>query len=377
MRRNNVYKNDHNLYEGRIIMKTLSVLLILTLILPMIGCQITETTTPFLTPELPVTISPTVQQEEWVTYIQFGSGYAPISYIVNGTQQLSGRCECEKEHAPYDCPQSHEWISTVYEKVAHAPSAATITKIDAAEMYATNSVPFYASQSIFDSVASNVTWNLFPSKVLYEVYTLDDQPSHAEWLSFFQEKLTVSGINSPIIFTDSWSFNWNGIQAALVNASNFIVTGDQYVTPSSPSADNFTVYSLSVLFIEGRQPIALDCDGPRQETAFLFEHSTISKEPLSSANDLSFLPPEDNGMFYEQIYSTIQYDEHGGLKECPIFNCGEFWGPRKLVMLLCDTDGDGETELILFMLGSIYNPILVYELGNHELTEVFRLPTGA
>ena len=93
---------------------------------PADGARDVSTTTP----------SPTTSpapNHDWVAYVKFGSGYLPVSYIVQGKQLLVGGCECEQDHAPYDCATWYDWAQTVYAKTADAPLAEEITRISATE----------------------------------------------------------------------------------------------------------------------------------------------------------------------------------------------------------------------------------------------------
>jgi predicted small lipoprotein YifL len=320
---------------------------------------------------------------ELITYVRFGTGYVPVSYSIDNVQQLTGGCGCDEKHAAYDCGRWFEWTQTVFAKTEHAPQADEIKSIDAAEMFSGDSVQSgqMDMSGIFSSVASNGDWDFFPSKVLYTEYSLDNQPDHAEWNDFFQFILTSSQHQTPIIYTDSWKFDWNGTQTALVNVSNLIRASDAGAAANPPPGSHTAVYSMSVLFMEGSAPRVLAWYGLREdEGPFALPSGTIGNEPLTAEINRSYLPPAEGDMEYQghlQEISAVQYDENGSLIICPVFHCGEPPLPTRFVMLLCDIDGDGETELVLFMLGSIYNPILVYKTVNGEPTEVFRLPTGA
>ena len=209
----------------------------------------------------------------------------------------------------------------------------------------------------------------FPAKVTYEKYTLEHQPDNAEWFAYFSEKLDAYSGNTPLIFVESWLFDWNkdGIKDALVSASNTLYSIEDNA-PNPPYNDNTATYTFSTLFISGQEPLEIISSADL----------SVEKEPPSDDNDiyLSYLAPESISAWFGHFVSAIQFDENGNLMQCPIFNVGEYDRETEPHMLLCDIDGDGEAELITLS-RSIYSPIIVYKLIDGTITQTFRMTTPA
>ena len=106
----------------------------------------------------PETSSFSVQNDGLITYVNIGA-YAPVSYIKDGKQLLTG--EVGAWHGPIE-----NWIKG-------APKADTLKKISTEEMYSAGSKE---RQNMMDFIASNGDWEFFPVKVRYEKYTLENQP---------------------------------------------------------------------------------------------------------------------------------------------------------------------------------------------------------
>ena len=75
-------------------------------------------------------------------------------------------------------------------------------------------------------IASNGTWDFFPDKATYQTYSFDNQPNESDWIEYFKERLSASNYDGPIIIQESVTFQWDGIESAIVIASNVIISGD-------------------------------------------------------------------------------------------------------------------------------------------------------
>lgn len=300
-----------------------------------------------------------------ITYVNHGSEYLPVSYVDGGVQLLMG----------YE-GEWYEWRTEVNNRIKDAPRAGSLNTVNANDMYL-NSKPEYEGipAVIFNFVASTGDWDLFPVKVRYKKYTLNNQPDCKEWIDYFGEKLAAVSPDTPVVFAEAFFFDWNmdGKGAVLVVASNRILhygNKTESVIQNPPPADNTTSYDMSALFIIGNEPLSL-CDDI---------YSTLSNEPLSVENSIyeSYLPPLKGSKldWYENPYSFVQLDANGRLIECPVFSCGETGYANKTMVLLCDIDGNGRPEL-LTMQAVIYAPIIVYKLIDGKPQEAFRINTGA
>lgn len=363
--------------------RAVSFFLAFILIMTLTACQpnpaeVIESTDPSLgnqskpappDPSIPDILTPLSAKElvDSITYVNNGDEYVPVSFIEGGEQQLVG----------YGVEDRWlEWKDEINKVIKGAPQADTLAKVDTTAMYS-DSKPEYEGipALIFTRIASSGKWELFPIKVRYEKYDLANQPSRREWIDYFGSKLEPVSADTPIVITEAFFFAWNldGKEVALVNSSNRIWHyGEKAegVSPNPPQFTNTVSYDMSALFIDGNEPFSL-ADSI---------YDQISNKPLSSEDGIyeSYLPPaEASGSDgYENNYSFIQLDPNGSLIKCPVFTCGEIGYINKMMMLLCDIDGDGRPEL-LTMRASIYAPITVYKLIEGSPLEVFRINTGA
>ena len=185
-------------------------------------------------------------------------------------------------------------------------------------------------------------WDLFPVEVVHAVYTPEEQPEETEWIGYFAEQL--AGKDTPVILTESWSFTLEGKKAAVVYASNVIVSGDQdvlytagdaHAAPNAPAADDTVLYRMQAFFIEGSKPQRL-----YSEIAVVSEDYGISYRPTAFES-------------YQQIFSALQYDASGKIVECPLFNNMNGWyalrdHAYRPEYTVCDIDGDGAVELLCY-----------------------------
>ena len=267
-----------------------------------------------------------------VTYVTFDSllsgrgaigGYLPVSYIKDGIQVLANDELYADGSTDFDI-----------------------------NLYIDDILPKADSLNKTDYVASNGTWNFFPVQAEHKIYTWENQPEQEEWIEYFREKLSeVGASDTPVVITEAWIFDWNGIETAAVNASNVIVSDDEtmetiyvagagggHAEPNLPPRENTVMYMMSTLFTQGNAPVDM--------VDIEYCYREIGREP----EGLSYLPP-DHGS-YQHIFSAVQYDENGDLIVCPVF-CDfmaelltrQFkYSPEQY--LVCDIDGNGEVELI-------------------------------
>lgn len=219
----------------------------------------------------------------------------------------------------------------------------------------------------FCCVASSGDWALFPAKVTYCQYTAEDQPDRPEWTDYVRSWLNGLCFDTPAIISEAWIFDWNGTQAAVVTASNvaavsegaLLTKQDDYANPNVPSGETTAVYTVSALFTAGNAPLEL-------HSAYL----EVPPGPLGSTElGVSYLPPDGDFVSFQQFLSVTQYDASGNMVLCPVF-C-DHGGELNLRIfryrpgfLLCDLDGDGETELVESRNGhsSLYCSSIVFRL---------------
>lgn len=298
--------------------------------------------------------SPPQMQADSVTYVNNGDEYVPVSLVSGGEQMLVGYGSADNWIV---------WKVEVNSLVSqHAPRADSLRQIDTGDMYSGPRPEYFGIPArVFTTVASDGDWDFFPVKVTYEKYSLDNQPDRPDWADY---------LGTDTVYNESWSFELDGKEAALVNASNIVWhDSDQKAVAVPVQQPDYTPirYNISVLFVQGNEPFLL----------YYNLHLAPLTLPLSEEKGVyeSFLPPTDSA-WYESYYSVIQRDAQGNLVECPVFTCGEFGYQDRTMVLLCDIDGDGIPEL-LTMQTTIYAPVVVYKFTRGTPREVFRVNTGA
>ena len=280
-----------------------------------------------------------------VTYIDIDGTYIPVSYVKDGEQMLTD--------------------STAYSMVAEGMPKDVTTADDLPKN---------------NGVASDGTWNLFPTEVQYTEYTPYDQPNAETWNEYFAQK--PESADTPILITEVWSFDWNGCRAAVVTASNVILSGDPNVlyavgdahaAPNLPAAESTALYTMTVLFVEGQPPMELDN-----------RHQAIAREAVDSGTagneGVSYLPAASE--HYQQIFSAWQYDASGKIVQCPIFNNMNGWYLTRdfayhPACMVCDIDGDGAAELICHAekTSSDMSWCNVYAFEDGKVNRVLSMPT--
>ncbi len=223
------------------------------------------------------------------------------------------------------------------------------------------------------TVASNGDWNLFPDRAVRTTYSLDNQPQRPDWTAYFARRLAEKETESPVIIREVLTFTWNGVKAEVVTASNVFITASEQkergaaVTPAVraaarfPSENSTAIYRYTAIFFKGRDPIEL--------TAY-------QTEIIPWCQWMAY--PEDAELV--SLFSAAETGENGKLGVYPVFCDRE--AERKLRqwsyvprLLLCDVDGDRESELIVAQDGSsnrncdtfiyclgFYRPVLIKTL---------------
>jgi|GEM_PF-909840 len=359
--------------------KPLAAALLLALLLTACGGEAAQPTEAPATVALttPATATPiTVPEtkppapEVAITWVNNSDTYYPVSYRVDGAEQLSG-------HSDYY--GWYDWILEKLDLVRDAPQPEVLTVVDTATMYADGTVPELHSYQahLLSTVVSNGEWEFFPAKVRYEAYTLENQPQQPEWTAYFSKLLAEESPQTPIIFEGAWFFDWlgDGGESAVVSVNNTVWHGadlKESVIPNPPPVDGTVLYEFAALFPQGGEPVLLG-------DVWTYP---LTLEPLDddhASADESYRPPAAAAAefeYYGCYYSAIQWDGADGLMVCPVYEYNQGWEIFKTAVLVCDIDGDGAAEL-LTQQSVVYAPIQVFKLIDGTVQEVFSINTFA
>ncbi|MCL2157914.1 MAG: hypothetical protein FWH48_00735 [Oscillospiraceae bacterium] len=302
-----------------------------------------------------------------VTYVRLLSGpfknesgwvqpisYLPVSCMKENTQLLT------QENMPdnlLDMP------SAVYSLIGGAPSVDALDKISTEGIYTEDSDQYEITPdnegfrgTRFDYIASNGDWDFFPAKVTYKSYTPENQPDNPEWVDYFKKQILQLHISetetsekaqfaTPVVIYEAWIFDWNGTKAAVVTASNVVLT-DEYPSDKQsgeclPPENKTAMYVLSAIFTSGNEPLP------------------IAKNycEISQDSPISYLPKDE--VFRWQEFSCVQFDEDGKPTLYPAYTVETTGDSTYLsfkfgrpICLLCDIDGDTQTEIVVYKQGS-------------------------
>lgn len=270
------------------------------------------------------------------TYVYTAQGFLPISYVCNGKQLIS------------------EGLS-LRELYNILPSAETLPKIEASQLYINNNLPerccYNSHEVVMNTIASDGNWDFFPIKVRYEKYTLNNQPNRPEWTEYFKKKINQVSPDTPVIFEEAYFFDWNGdgTQSVIVNAGNtfekalsddFFKGRDLPTAPTPPPSDITAFYQLSAIFTYQKNGTV---------TYDLLNNICSVTESLSTG---VYIPPQDSEDLYSLDYYSVQKDRNGNLMICPFYADHITWESihqyaYNYAYLLSDIDGDGKSELIV------------------------------
>ncbi len=302
--------------------------------------------------------------KERATYAELTD--ASVTYIASRWGDLLASCEVDgfqllPNYVRYEYLSEYEDLSYYAD---HVPQAEDVPRYDPGE---NTSTPQGRSAAL--TVASNGDWDLFPDRAVRTTYSLDNQPQRPDWTEYFARRLTEEETESPVIIREVLSFMWDGRQAELVTASNVFITAsdseEDYwgieVTPAVraaahlPAENSRGIYRCTALFLEGdNNPI---------------EIAACWTETLPWCQWLGY-PQEPEDALLLSFLSAAELGEDGKLGVYPVF-CDfgaelnlRLWGfaPR---FLLCDLDGDGQSELVFDQDGggNLYCNTFIYRPG--------------
>jgi hypothetical protein len=323
----------------------------------------------------------------------------PLSYVHNGVQRVTG-FPSEELGGWYD--GGWGWERYIWQRARYAMDAEATTRIDMAAMFADGSAmpgnyafeyeyhrvdePHGWTLSGAAHVRSNGNWDFFPEKVRYERYewsAAEDQPERPEWKEYIRSVIagyeplpwqTAFSGSAPVVITEAWFFTWGGIEMAMVNASNMIDRGRTRAidrsnfTPNPPHAEDTVLYHVTVLFMEGHEPLVL--------------YNSVSPGPSHEPYGTTFSPngtwlPDETGdeWFWESVqwFDVIQYGEDGSWMVCPMFFVGGHdWTLPVVSMMLIDLDGCGGPELVIHWPSQSRGIIQIFSLVYDQVTETYR-----
>lgn len=286
-----------------------------------------------VTPSASIAEDSSVKQENnrdpVITYVRLEDWFVPVSYWAEGSQLLCG------DAGPY---------SLIADTLLQdAPDAAELAQYSQGDW----------------TIASNGAWDFFPQFVQTTAYSIGEQPE-SMWSTFFKERLAGLGYDGPVLVTEALTFHQKGKEVSIVTASNIRLDGETMADPKTdtgPENDVPLLYTLSALFVEGAAPAELFCHYVEIPTSkesgeqLGYTYSPLGADWLPILFGLQYGPEGKETLF-------PVYCNHGGELNIRNFK----YTPRYLV---CDVDGDGESEFIQYMdgAGSLMASCAVYEIG--------------
>lgn len=300
---------------------------------------------------------------DYATYVYFGNYLFPISYIKNGVQTVIGG-------------------TSVYKILDLIPSEYLLNEISVSPMFEDGNIPKifqYDGVNNFsvNSIRTNADWDMFPTKVRYEKYTLNNQPNNAEWTEYFQNKLNEICPNIPLVFEEAYFLNCdeNGTQTVIVNIGNTfnkqVVSElfEGYTIPDSPTpppSSETVFYQMSAIFIYKDNEVY---------TYELLNHVCKSSEYSAP----KYIPPQEEGQPYNLDYYSVQLNEQNQFIICPLYANHVTWESfnrflSNNVYLICDIDGDGESEIVVSRFIK-YPYVRIYKLNGQKIEDYATIST--
>lgn len=292
-----------------------------------------------------------------VTYIRFSNAEeaVPVSYVRNGKQLLTGDGKTPMH--------IHILADTLLKDALPAEELVRWTYADTAAS-GKESQPDFSCMVMTDG-----DWELFLDSPQYQAYSMKNQPSDSKWHRYFKKLLKQQSVDSPVVIKESYTFDWGGVKTEVVTASNVLVSKGTDLKEASgkvknktlPSNEHPAVYTISALFRDGAAALPIFADiqpVPSGKKAF-----------DRSGEGIAFYPPTVKGTLYQDDILSVQFDKENRVKKfrC-FFNMNGEGSMRQYrcfpAYLICDLDGDGQSELVAYHHGtdSLSQLSVVYRL---------------
>ena len=217
-----------------------------------------------------------------------------------------------------------------------------IKYIKSMDLYTTDSTNYANLNPAHISGFTTGDWNPVVSKIKYTDYSKSEEKPKDYWIeavkqdldSCFESKYKCTA-DTPVVITESWTFDYNGRNAEIITACNLVYSDGVKKYDSAaecdipqiiPRGQNFAAYEISLLIVDGKTEQVLESDIERVG---------------------EFTYPAD-GLFVNE-YSVWQSDEKGETVLCPMFTSGSYSLREMRVQndyLYLDVDGDGMGEII-------------------------------
>ena len=289
-----------------------------------------------------VKIPENVEQFSYINTCDFrpnntsGNYFITASYIKDGTQEIR-----EGNNAAAGTP--YTWYKNI-DKTLHRSSEAK--NIYTKDYFAPTSTWYdtFREKDIRLKYFGNV--GCADVKVEYINYWEDDKQPDPKWAEYFRRKIEekTGPTDTPILISEAWIFEYNGMTCAAVNATNVPYTLENLseyknltVSEGLPYGDNHAAYMCSAVFIGDNY------------VKDIFRHviSPISNDyPYNQSGDPSFIPPQEDHSVNFVECTSIQTKSDGTLSlyEFYVFYFEYYYVDR--TFFIYDVDNDGYLELI-------------------------------
>lgn len=180
------------------------------------------------------------------------------------------------------------------------------------------------------------------SKVLYINYHESSVEPKQSWIELFQSKLNELGYDSPVIISESYSFEIDGHYCELVTANNSVNHEYKQICSSDenwedvafdyliPTTENNAVYRFNAFFIDNQ---LIYCTQHKREITIDENQYRFMATPVISYH----------------LFDTYQY-VNGEVKLCPVYGSSyfdyAFRGAEQVIA--ADVDGDNIIEIVFY-----------------------------
>lgn len=281
--------------------------------------------------------------------------YMPVSAIVNGEEIFTNNYSPHIDYV-YNYPFQYNEHTDIDDSIIYG-----YTYYD-------------TSSSNYNSIQYNIiikatgNWDFVPTKIKYTNYIIENTSQKNEWIDYFKNRIKENGFNLvPIIITESWEFEYNGVKCAAVNATNVqsinrntFEDENQRSVISRENVSTNTLYQMSAIFIGN-------------ESYKTYEYFTEAENSNSLYGmNISFSPIIGDKNVYK--YNSFQFNDEEETILRPMFltvNSEDNYSffNHDNIYLFADIDGDNKLESIFYHNAndSFYNKVIIYEIFNNIL----------